>query len=79
MKSITHNQYLQLIGLKTVCEKHNAMCTATLEAAAEITGEDMHGHMSDILFGGRPLDEGLRLMEIEVLPRPAPQSEAGTP
>lgn len=68
MKTITHNQYLQLVGLMTVCEKYNAMCTATLKAAAEIIGEDEHGHTSDILFGSRPLDEGLKLMGIDVLP-----------
>lgn len=67
MKTITQNQYLQLVGLIAICQKYWSMCSAAQKAAAEITGTDEHGHISDVLFGDRPLDEGLKLMGIEVV------------
>lgn len=70
MKKISHSQYLQLVGLQVLAEKHNRMMHDIEACACEITGEDQAGHTADILYGSRELDEGLKLMGIEVEPRP---------
>lgn len=70
MKTITHSQYLQLLGLMTLAKQYNAMLEQLLIAAATITQEkDVHtGHVSDMVYGSRELDDGLNCLEITVLP-----------
>lgn len=75
MKTITYSQYLQFLGLREIVRKHDAICQQALGAAADITGEDIHGHTSDIMFDSRDVDEGLRLMEITV-EAPPPKANA---
>lgn len=79
MKTITYNQYLQLIGLREIVRQHWKMCDLANKAASEITGEDEMGHTNDIMFDSRELDEGLKLMEIEIAARtPEPDGQART-
>ncbi len=66
MKTITKNQYLQLVGLMTLGRKHNEMCREIEKAACEITGEDVAGHTVDMMYGDRELDEGLKLLGVQV-------------
>jgi hypothetical protein len=69
MKTITHNQYLQLVGLLAITTKHYAMIKQFEEAFVDITGEeDTAGHSMDILCGCRDLDEGLKLLHVTVTP-----------
>lgn len=70
MKTITHAQYLQLLGLREIVRQHWKMCQAARDAAVEIVGGDLHGFMDDVMFDSRELDEGLKLMEVTVEPVP---------
>jgi hypothetical protein len=70
---ITRAEYLQLLGLLTLAERHNKSLEEIRAAAAEITGErDSHGapsdngHTADAVYGSRDLDELLRLLNIAV-------------
>lgn len=75
-KTITQNQYLQLVGLLAITTRHYAMIKQCEEAFVEIVGEeDTAGHSMDILCGGRELDDGLRLLHVTV--EKAPQSAKG--
>lgn len=67
MKTITKNQYVQLVGLLAIATKHYAMINQCEAAFTEITGEgDTAGHGMDILCGSRELDDGLRILGITV-------------
>lgn len=75
MKTITKAQYYQLVGLRAAYEAQYKVCEALQRAAVAITDErdtngnpDNGGHTIDILWGERDLDEGLRIMGIEVAP-----------
>lgn len=65
-RTITENQRLQLIGLLTLAEHHNAMLKQIERAACAITGESDGGHTGDAVYGSRTLEELLTLREIEV-------------
>lgn len=67
MKTITHAQYLQLLGLREIVKQHDAVCSQANAAAAELLGEDPHGHTNDMMYGSRDIDEGLGLLKIKVL------------
>lgn len=70
-KTISKEQYLQLIGLLAVAEKHNGMLESILEAVREITGEeDKFGHSADMIYGSTTLDNALEYLDITVLKRP---------
>lgn len=77
MKTITQDQYLQLVGLSALARECQKRMTEITNCAVKITGEkdsdgNPHtcGHTSDILYENRGLDEGLRIMGIEVLENP---------
>lgn len=73
MKTITHSQYLQLIGLQAIAKEAQARMTEVVKSAVEITGEkdsegipELSGHTCDIMYDNRGLDEGLRIMKVAV-------------
>ncbi len=73
MKQITYSEYLQLIGLKTLADRHNKELDEILKSAQNITGEVNHnnepelsGHTSDWIYGMRSTDEVLKLLGITV-------------
>jgi hypothetical protein len=72
VKTITREQYLQLLGLRTLATRHYASIKEIEEAARAITGDDDCGHTDDILSGFRGLDEGLLLLDISVVDASTP-------
>lgn len=80
MTTITRTQYHQLLGLMTLAKMHNdklrdievAACVITGVVPGEYAGNC--GHTSDMVYGSRELDDGLRCMKIEVVDDP-PQSQ----
>jgi len=85
-KTITRSQYLQLLGLKTLADKHRAAMNDILNAMLDITDErdregkrDDMGHTCDVVWSDEDLDKKLGYMGIEVLPpasRPDPTNTA---
>lgn len=69
MKTITRNQYLQLVGLITLGKHHRTLLESIEKAAREITGESEEGgsHSDDMIWADRGIDDGLRILEIEVI------------
>lgn len=66
-KTITKAQHLQLVGLLALAKRHNERLDDIRRAVAEIIREeDDHGHASDIVYGDRDLDDGLRILGITV-------------
>lgn len=72
--SITRDEYLQLLGLKTLSKEYNKILDLLTNAVQRITGELDHngnpeksGHNSDFIFGDRELDDMLRILEIKVI------------
>jgi Zn ribbon nucleic-acid-binding protein len=72
-KTITQDQYYQLVGLAAAAKHQIDVLKAMEKAALAITDERDHegnphdcGHTTDIVWASRDLDEGLRIMEIEV-------------
>lgn len=70
---ITKEQYHQLLGLKTLGENILKQLDVLEDVALQITREkDSYGdpykggHTADIVWSNRDLDEGLRIMGIEV-------------
>lgn len=66
MKKITRAQYLQLCGIVGMAHKHYEALDELFSAAEAITGKSDNGHTSDMIFGSRELNDGLRLMGIEL-------------
>jgi hypothetical protein len=53
MKTITKNQYYQLVGLAAISKRQYDLLDQVMEAALEITGEDRdNGHTSDFVYSG---------------------------
>jgi hypothetical protein len=73
MTTITRTQYLQLLGLMTLAKMHNdklrdieiSACAITGVVPGEYSGNC--GHTSDMVYGSRELDDGLRCMKITVV------------
>lgn len=67
-RKITRSQELQLIGLMTLAETHNAALRDIESAALAITGEDREGsgHTSDAVYGSRSVQELLGVLGISV-------------
>jgi hypothetical protein len=75
VKTITTAQYLQLIGLMAVAERHNVQLKEIEKAVEEIVlspdadhdhVEHVRGHVSDLTYGSRGVDEFLRILEVTV-------------
>lgn len=73
MKTITQDQYYQLIGLMAAYTEQSKVLRSLEKAALVITDErdrdgnvEEGGHTWDILCNSRELDDGLRIMGIEV-------------
>lgn len=85
MPTITRTQYLQLLGLMTLAKTHNDRLRDIEVAACAITGvvpgeyAGNASHTSDMVYGSRELDDGLRCMKIEVVSDPPAPSDAGEP
>ncbi len=76
--SITHNEYLQILGLAAAAGQINRTLAQFVRAAQEIVGEDpsqSSGHIEDILYTAdadqRFVDKRLAWLKITVEP-PAP-------
>jgi hypothetical protein len=73
MKTITQDQYYQLVGLMAAHAYQQKVMKALEHAAVAITDErgldgnpSDGGHTTDILWGSRDLHDGLRIMEITI-------------
>ena len=72
-RTISKAKYYQLVGLIAAAKKQQEIMDAMVEAARDITQEvdsegnpERSGHTMDMLWGSRPLDEGLRILKIRV-------------
>lgn len=72
-KKITQSQYYQLVGLMAAHAEQQKILKALERAAVAITDErdregnpEYGGHTSDILWDCRELQDGLRILDIEV-------------
>lgn len=66
-KTITHAEYLQLLGLRLIADRHQSAMDELSKAAAAITGEtDELGHTYDYVWSNRELDEMLDVLELKV-------------
>lgn len=78
MKTISHDDYLRLLGLLVLAESHRQALTDIERSARAITGDQELGHTDQEIWGG---DYGvqhlLELLEISVKapPRPATTPE----
>jgi hypothetical protein len=79
--SITPAERLQLIGLLTLADHHDAALKDIERAAAELLqvppdepGQDYYGHLSDAMYDGnrRSADRLLDLLKITVADEPPP-------
>lgn len=70
--TITRAEYLQLLGLKIMADRHLSELDHLVDAAKSIVGEeDKFAHMGDLMFTeSMAVDESLRKLEIKVLPDP---------
>lgn len=77
MKRITKSQYLRLLGLITLARQHNQALTDIEKAFTQILpkGTD-EGHISDMVWASRDLDDGLRILKIGVKDEPAGEKES---
>ncbi|MBW3624083.1 MAG: hypothetical protein KY468_11805 [Armatimonadetes bacterium] len=74
MKTISRNEYLQLVGLQTLAANHNRQLREIEKAAYAITGEGdlsedyLGGHTSDAMYDtdNISVDDLLRRLEITV-------------
>jgi hypothetical protein len=57
MKTFTHPQYLQLLGLLALAAEHIAQLNAIQGAAEALTGEK-DGHTRDVVWSGEPPQPG---------------------
>jgi hypothetical protein len=66
--SITHKEYLQLVGLRTLAEQHQHYLRDIAAAIREIVGElDEHlGHSGDCAWGEVEVDQLLSNLDITV-------------
>lgn len=67
--TISRNEYLQLLGLKTLAIKHNKDLESIRQAMIEITAEeDEQGHTADTVWDNeQTVDTMLFNLEIEVV------------
>jgi hypothetical protein len=63
-KTITKNQYYQLLALQALSKKYNDLISDILTSAVEITGEENEDHTADMIFGETSLDDALDYMDI---------------
>ena len=80
---ISRAEYLQLMGLRAVADKYNALLKAIEVAAYEITAEldrngkpETMGHTSDFIYGNWDLDTMLERLGLKVVDPPVPPTEA---
>jgi hypothetical protein len=68
MRKISHNTYLQALGLFTLAKNHAKKAEEFEAALTEILDLAPYGYMSDAIYDGaeRDFDNALRLEEIEV-------------
>ena len=72
MKTITKNQYLQLVGLLALAGRHMAMLKSISEAALSITGEEKdgtpstYGHTFDAVWDDNRRDADALLTRLEI-------------
>lgn len=68
--TITRAEYLQLLGMKMMSDRHLARLNELVDSARAITGEeDKWGHMGDLMFTeDETVDNQLRKLGITVLP-----------
>ena len=56
MKVITRDQYLQLLGLQTLAQKHEKIVSQCIETMNMMVGQDdVSGGASDVIYGERSL------------------------
>lgn len=71
-RTITRNEYLQLVGLIALAQRHNQALRELDEAARAITHEERDGHTSDTIYDsfslGVDVDDLLRRLKIAVEP-----------
>lgn len=73
MKTISYQDYLQIVGLMALAKHHNDMLAQIEETAGRLLGEEkeygQYGHISDQVFCREPdADTLLKKMEITVQP-----------
>jgi hypothetical protein len=73
MRTITRPEYLQLIGLLALAQRHNAMLNEIAEAIRAITDErdrdgapNYSGHSFDAVWSDYSADDLLRKLDISV-------------
>lgn len=69
-RTITRSEYLQLVGLMALAQRHNQALRELDEAARGITHEERDGHTSDAIYDAFSLgvDDLLRRLKIAVEP-----------
>ncbi len=70
MRQITHNTYLQSLGLFTLARNHAKKAEEFRDALEKLLDVEPYSHISDIVYDvdgtERDFDAALRLEEIEV-------------
>jgi hypothetical protein len=71
--SIPHHDYLALCGLWRMALDMDAQLKQIIRKAREIVGDMENprddGHMGDVMYGARNLDDALRIMKVTVEPK----------
>lgn len=62
-KTISHNDYLQLLGLLKLAEDHRKALKDIERSALAILGDNEGGHASDVVWGGYPYSPA-KLLEL---------------
>jgi hypothetical protein len=66
-KSITKNEYWQLVGLQTLANNYMAKVDDLENVAKEIVGElEDTGYITDMIGGDRDIDEILKILGITI-------------
>ncbi len=63
MKTISHDDYLKLVGLLTLAADHRKQIDAIEHAALALLGEELGGHVSDEIWVGQH-GSAQRLLEV---------------
>jgi hypothetical protein len=68
-KTISHNDYLRLLGLLKLAEDHCKALEDIERSAIALLGDEKGGHTGDTVWGGikRTADELLKLLGIDVI------------
>lgn len=70
---ISHDDYVRLVGLLTLATGYRQQLEAVERSACALVGEELGGHISDVVWGGHAISVAhlLDLLGLAVAPPPA--------